>query len=114
MEPSDPTTVPIPLMPVGADRRALLAARNAAAHQVYDAECALHTALQAARGAQTGAESSQCDRWIAAAYAHLHSANLEYAAATAAMTASERPAAATDSAGSSGPAAESDGTARAA
>jgi hypothetical protein len=107
MEPSDPTTVPIPLMPVGADRRALLAARDAAAHQVYDAECALHTALQAARGARAGAESSQCDRWIAAAYAHLHSANVEYAAATAAMTAS-------DQAGSGGSAAESGGTARAA
>jgi hypothetical protein len=106
METSEPTTVPIPLMPVDAERSTLLAARNAAAHQVYDAECALHTALQAARGARAGAESSQCDRWIAAAYAHLHAANVEYAAATAAMTASAQHR-------TGGPA-ETDGTARAA
>lgn len=68
-----------------ADRAALLAARNAAAQHVYDAECALHTALQAARGASGREEAGQCDRWIAAAYAHLHTANLEYVAATAAL-----------------------------
>jgi len=68
-----------------AERGALLAARNAAAQHVYDAECALHTALQAARGASSREEAGQCDRWIAAAYAHLHTANLEYVAATAAL-----------------------------
>jgi hypothetical protein len=64
---------------------ALLAARRLAAHHVYDAECAVHYAQQAARGATTGEEMCQCDRWVAAAYTHLHAANVEYAAATAAM-----------------------------
>jgi len=71
--------------PTGSNRAALLAARNAAAQHVYDAECALHDALQAARGATTGAEAGQCDRWVTAAYAHLHAANLEYTAAAAAI-----------------------------
>ncbi|MDQ1738805.1 MAG: hypothetical protein QOE53_457, partial [Pseudonocardiales bacterium] len=56
-----------------------------AAHHVYDAECALHYAHQAARGAAAGEEACQCDRWVAAAYTHLHAANVEYAAATAAV-----------------------------
>lgn len=64
---------------------ALLAARRLAAHHVYDAECAVHYAQQAARGATTGEEMCQCDRWVAAAYTHLHAANVEYAAAMAAV-----------------------------
>jgi hypothetical protein len=79
------TSDPTPAHTYGTDRGALVAARKAAAQHVYDAECALHTALQAARGANTGAEAGQCDRWVAAAYAHLHTANVEYAAATAAL-----------------------------
>ena len=79
------TSDPTPARTYSADRDALVAARNTAAQHVYDAECALHTALQAARGASTGAEAGQCDRWVAAAYAQLHTANVEYAAATAAL-----------------------------
>ena len=67
------------------ERAALLAARNAAAQHVYAAECALHDAVQAARGATTAEEAGQCDRWVAAAYAHLHAANLEYTAAASAI-----------------------------
>ncbi|HEX8303906.1 MAG TPA: hypothetical protein VF612_03440 [Jatrophihabitans sp.] len=66
---------------------ALLAARRLAAHHVYDAECALHYAYQAARGATAGEEAGQCDQWVVAAYAHLHAANVEYAAASAAVDA---------------------------
>src|SRR3954449_8240728 len=89
METSGPTPNPTSL--TSTERSALLAVRQVAAHHVYDAECALHTALQAARGATSSEEVGQCDRWIAAAYAHLHAANLEYAAATAAVA--DRPAA---------------------
>jgi hypothetical protein len=71
--------------PTTGEPAALLAARNAAARHVYNAECALHDALQAARGASSGEEAGQCDRWVAAAYAHLHTANLEYTAAADAI-----------------------------
>lgn len=77
--PIAPATITVPHL------AALLAARRRAAHHVYDAECAVHYAQQAARGATTGEEMCQCDRWVAAAYTHLHAANLEYAAAAAAV-----------------------------
>jgi len=62
MTTSDPTRPP-----ASGERAALLAARNAAARHVYNAECALHDALQAARGASLGEEAGQCDRWVASA-----------------------------------------------
>jgi hypothetical protein len=77
--PTAPATITIPHV------AALLAARQLAAHHVYDAECAVHYAHQAARGAKAGEEACQCDRWVAAAYTHLHAANIEYAAAAAAV-----------------------------
>jgi hypothetical protein len=104
MTTSDPTR-----QETTGERAALLAARNAAARHVYDAECALHDALQAARGASIGAEAGQCDRWVAAAYAHLHAANLEY---TAAADAIERARSGADGAANDG--AANDGPARAA
>ena len=78
------------IKPTTSDLTALLAAREVAAHHVYDAECALHAAHQAARGAADGDEAGQCDRWVAAAYTHLHVAGVEYAVATAAVSAAEQ------------------------
>ena len=86
MAPTSPDPTPIaPATITLAHLAALLAARRLAAHHVYDAECAVHYAQQAARGATTGEEVCQCDRWVAAAYTHLHAANVEYAAAAAAV-----------------------------
>jgi len=63
----------------------LLAVRARAARQLYQAECAVHDAHQAVRGARDPAEAAQCDRWLTAAYEHLHAANTEYIATTRAV-----------------------------